>query len=134
MYESGNYHPGAEHDPRAPWNETQPEPVLQDIEYSCTMRRATSVETTDSIPGHVHKEWDGEGFIAARDGDDFSCTDWLEEFKAQNRTPPQLIDLLKETARQLATGTMPKKPVNFWRFVVEECEGWEIDDQFVDTV
>ncbi len=47
MYESGYYPAGAEHDPNAPWNQSNPEPVSQDIEYSCTMRRTATVETTN---------------------------------------------------------------------------------------
>lgn len=132
MYESGYYPPGAENDPRAPWNQSDPEPVSQDIEYSCTMRRTANVETTDYTPGSVEKEWDGDGYIAVRDGDDFSDTDWLGEYKQQYRTPLQLIELLRDTAKELAEGNMPEKRASFWSDVIEECNGWELEDEETD--
>ena len=55
MYESGYYPAGAEHDPNAPWNQSDPEPVSQDIEYSCTMRRTATVETTNYCLVHGKK-------------------------------------------------------------------------------
>lgn len=61
MYESGYYPAGAEHDPNAPWNQSDPEPVSQDIEYSCTMRRTATVETTNYVPGTWEKDEDGVG-------------------------------------------------------------------------
>ena len=112
MYESGYYPAGAEHDPNAPWNQSDPEPVSQDIEYSCTMRRTATVETTNYVPGTWEKDEDGFGY---RDGDDFSDTDWLSDFKDTYRTPKELIDLLKETAKELADGKMPNKPKSFWK-------------------
>ena len=126
MYESGYYPPGAEHDPNAPWNQSEPEHVSQDIEYSCTMRRTATVETTNYVPGTWEKDEDGFGF---RDGDDFSDTDWLSDFKDTYRTPKQLIDLLKETAKELADGKMPNKSKSFWKDVMADCDDWSIDDE-----
>jgi len=126
MYESGYYPPGAEHDPNAPWNQSDPEPVSQDIEYSCIMRCTASVETTNYVPGAWEKDEDGFGF---RDGDDFSDTDWLSDFKDTYRTPLELIDLLKETAKELADGKMPNKSKHFWKDVMTDCEGWQIEDE-----
>lgn len=129
MYESGYYPTGAEYDPRDPWNQSDPEPVSQDIEYSCVMRRTANVETTDYRPGTIVKEWDGDGYVAVRDEDDFSDTDWLSDFKDTYRTPKELIDLLKETAKELADGKMPQKSKSFWKDVMADCEDWSIDDE-----
>lgn len=126
MYESGYYPAGAEHDPNAQWNQSEPEPVAQDIEYSCTMRRTATVETTNYVPGTWEKDEDGFG---CRDGDDFSDTDWLSDFKDTYRTPKELIELLKETAKELADGKMPNKPKSFWKDVMVDCENWSIDDE-----
>lgn len=126
MYESGYYPAGAEHDPNAPWNQSDPEPVSQYIEYSCTMRRTATVETTNYVPGTWEKDEDSFGY---RDGDDFSDTDWLSDFKDTYRTPKELIDLLKETAKELADGKMPNMPKSFWRDVMADCENWSIDDE-----
>lgn len=129
MYESGYYPVGAEFAPHAPWNEQPIEPVSQDIEYSCMMMRTANVETTDYVPGNVEKEWDGESYVAVRNDDDFSDTDWLAEFKETYRTPKELIELLKETAKELADGKMPNRPKSFWKDVMVDCENWSIDDE-----
>lgn len=126
MYESGYYPAGVEHDPNAPWNQSDPEPVSHDIEYSCIMRRTATVETTNYVPGTWEKDEDGFGY---RDGDDFSDTDWLSDFKDTYRTPKELIDLLKETAKELADGKMPNKPKSFWKDEMADCENWSIDDE-----
>lgn len=134
MYESGYYPPGAENDPHAPWNQSDPTPVSHDIEYSCTMRRTANVETTDYVPGTIEQEWDGEGYVAVREDDDFSETDWLNEYKEQYRTPLQLIELLREISKELAEGKTPEKHSSFWRSIIEECEGWELEDEDTETI
>lgn len=131
MYESGYYPAGAEHDPNAPWNRSDPEPVSRDIEYSCTMRRTADVETANYVPGTWEKDEDGNGY---RDGDDCSDTDWLGEFKQQYRTPSGLIGLLKATAVELAQGVMPAKTMKFWQDVVADCEKWSIEDEYAEEV
>lgn len=132
MYESGYYPAGAEHDPNAPWNQSEPDAVAKDIEYSCTIKRTASVETTDYVPGTWEKDEDGVGY---RDGDDFSDTDWLSDFKQQYRTPSELIDLLKDTAERLANGERPVTPdVKFWKDVVADCEKWTIEDEYAEEV
>lgn len=90
------------------------------------MRRTATVETTNYVPGTWEKDEDGVGY---RDGDDFSDTDWLSDFKDTYRTPKELIDLLKETAKELADGKMPNKPKSFWKYVMADCENWSIDDE-----
>ena len=134
MYVSGYYPMGAENDPRAPWNQSDQDPVSMDVEFSCSMRRTANVDITDYVPGNIEKEWDGDGYISVRDDDDFSDTDWLGEYKGQHSTPHQLIKLLRETAKELAEGNIPKKRASFWCSVVKECEGWEIDDEFADRI
>lgn len=129
MFESGYYHPGTEHDPRAPWNQSDPDAVTKEVEYSCTMRRTADVETTDYVPGTWDKDEDGYGY---RDGDDFSDTDWLSDFKQKYRTPSELIDLLKDMASQLANGVMPTEKAKFWNDVVADCDKWTIEDEYAE--
>lgn len=131
MYESGYYPPGAEHDPNAPWNQSEPDAVTKEVEYSCTMRRTADVETTDYVPGTWEKDEDGFGY---RDGDDFSDTDWLGDYKEQYRTPAELIDLLKATAVELSQGMIPAKTMKFWKDVVADCEKWTIEDEYAEEV
>jgi len=134
MMESGYYPPGAENDPRAPWNQSDPEPVTAAVEYSCTMCRTVNVETTDYVPGTTEKEWDGDGYVAVHYDDDFSDTDWMSEFKNQNRTPMQLIKMLADIATSFANGHIPEMRVSEWKDIAADCAGWELNDEDITTV
>ena len=134
MYESGYYPPGAENDPRAPWNETENDPVERNIEFVCTLRCEGPVTTTNYVPGYIGREWDGEGYITVREDDDFSNTDWIEEWKGSRRTPLELINLLSDVAKSLAEGVVPEKRKTFWQNVVGECSGWTQEDEEADEV
>ncbi len=128
---SGYYPAGADYDPRAPWNQSDPDEAVRDICYSCNMTRTTAVSATDYVPGQVEKDEEGYTF---RGDDDFSDTDWLSDFTDQNRTPAQLIAILKEIATEFAAGrTVKKRPVT-WQHIAEDCEGWEIDDEYAEEV
>lgn len=126
---SGYYPAGAENDPRAPWNEQEPEPVTKAIEYSCTIHRPAMVKTTNYEPDIPQREWDGDGYVTVRDDDDFSDTDWLTEYKSQYRTPLQLIEVLQSTAEKLAQGVMPDLPASYWKDLLDDCKNWKIEDE-----
>lgn len=123
-----NYPAGAEYDSRAPWNQSDPEEAVRDINYSCTLMRTAPVSTTDYTPGHI--EWDEDGCF--REDDDFSDTDWMSDFTDQYRTPAQLISLLKDIARDFAEGRTPQKRKSTWEHIADDCEGWEIDDEYAE--
>lgn len=135
MIESGYYPAGAEFDPRAPWNQSEPDPVSRDIDYSCTLHRTATVETTNYVPGTWEKDEDGFGY---REGDDFSDTDWLEEYKESHYTPAELIAMLKDVAAQLARGEMPackkalRNPAKYWQDIADECEGWTVEEEYTE--
>lgn len=124
MRESGYYAPGTEFDPHAPWNEKEIEPVTERIEYSIALRKAADVETTNYEPGIMEQDEDG---YMVRDDDDFSATDWAEEFRGQYKTPMQLIEILQDTAKLLKEGIVPNKSKSYWQDVLEQCKGWEAD-------
>ena len=130
MVESGYYPLGAD-TPNAPWNETELDPVEKEVEFSCTMMRTATVETNNYIPGTWEKDEDGNGY---RDDDDFSDTDWLAEFKDTYRTPHQLIEILRDTAKTLAEGKIPTKSAAYWKDVIADCETWKIDDEYSEEI
>lgn len=131
---NNSYYPaGTENDPRAPWNETEQSPISVEVDYSCTIRRTATVETTDYISGEVDKEWDGEGYVVVRNDDDFSEVNWLEEFRDTYRTPLQLIDVLRTTAEELQQGKIPNKSQSFWRDIIADCKDWTLDDEEAET-
>lgn len=100
-----------------------------EVDYSCTLRRTATVDVTDYIPGTIEKEWDGEGYVAVRVDDDFSDTNWLENFDDTYHTPLELIDVLRRTAEELLKGNMPDKDPSYWVNIINECKGWTIDDE-----
>ena len=134
MFESANYPCGAGNDPRAPWNCPEPEPVKIGVEYSCVMRRTADVEIYDYIPGSVEKEWDGECYVSVRRDNDFSNTDFLGEWKNQNRTPKQLIAMLHDIATAFAGGRVPEMRLSEWKDIAADCENWDIEGEETETV
>lgn len=131
MYESGYYPAGAEYDPSAPWNQSTPDERTRDIDYSCTLHLLAPVSTTEYTPGEV--ETDDEGYTF-RGEDDFADTDWLNEFLDQYRTPAQLIALLRDIASEFAAGRVPQKRISQWQHIADDCEGWEVDDEYAEEV
>ena len=49
MIESGYYPAGAEYDPKAPWNQLEPEPWKIEVTVSITLSKTVEVEVTDYI-------------------------------------------------------------------------------------
>ena len=47
MIESGYYPAGAEYDPKAPWNQVDPEPRKIEVTVSITLSKTVEVEVTD---------------------------------------------------------------------------------------
>lgn len=123
---NGYYPLGADYDTRAPWNQKDNDAVTKDVNYTCTLSRTAPVSTTDYMPG---TEWiDEEGYYY-REGDDFSRTDWVDEFTDTYRTPRQLISLLADIAESFIAGVKPQKSINAWQSIAADCRGWEVDDE-----
>ena len=59
MSESGYYPAGAEYDPRAPWNQVDPEPRKIEVTVSITLSKTVEVEVTDYT---AEEDYDGEGY------------------------------------------------------------------------
>lgn len=129
MRESGNYPAGAEFDPRAPWNQSDTDEAVRDITYTCHMQRTAPVSTVNYTPGEWERDEDG---YAIKNDDDFSDTDWLEDFTDQYRTPAKLIALLKEIATEFAAGRTVQKRPSTWKHIADDCEGWALEDEYAE--
>lgn len=120
----------------APWNQSEPEEIEREVEYSCVLRRTAEVGTTNYVGGGTYAEWDGEGYITAVEEPDFDNTDWLEEYKNREYTPIDLIEKLKEIALTLAKDEMPQRPKesrkNYWKVLAQACEGWTQEDEYCE--
>ena len=59
MIESGYYPAGAEYDPKAPWNQVEPEPRKIEVTVSITLSKTVEVEVTDYI---AEEDYDEDGY------------------------------------------------------------------------
>ena len=141
MRESGYYPPGAEFDPSAPYNQSDPDDMDFDVTCSQTLSKTVTVTTNNYIPGAegVDYESDDEGGCYAvpyHDDPDTSDTNWAEEYHDNDHyTPIQLIGLYKETLKEQLKSwegmdEIPSAKAQIRRIehLIEECEGWTEDE------
>lgn len=134
MIESGYYPPGAEFDPNAPYNQSDPEPVKVDVCISQTLHKSTTISTTD----YVAEEWedyerddDGE-FITTREVSyNFSDSDLLSAYKNDNWTIPELLDELKDYIKRDLENDCSKSKKAWLERMMKACEDWELDEEEV---
>ena len=125
MRESGYYPPGAEFDPRAPWNEQEVPERQFDVCISQTLSKSTRVTTDDYVPG-VDPDEDGYGY---HDYSDTSDTDWWEAYKNEHLTPLQLIEEFKDfLTKHLPDPIIDVKGFRRFKHLIDECEGWTEDE------
>lgn len=62
MPESGYYPPGAEHDPRAPWNQVDPPEREVEVTVSVTLSKTVRVKVNDYIITDSGRDEDGDYF------------------------------------------------------------------------
>ena len=96
--------------------------------YLCADRHLKSRKDKDPALFVSPFRWvqDKDGKMV-RDDDNFSATDWAEEFRGQYKTPMQLIEILQDTAKLLKEGIAPNRSKSYWQDVLEQCKGWEVD-------
>ena len=134
MIESGYYPPGAEFDPNAPYNQSDPEPVKVDVCISQTLHKSTTISTTD----YVAEEWedyerdDDGGFVTTREVSyNFSDSDLLSAYKNDNWTIPELLDELKDYIKRDLENDCSKSKKAWLERMMKACEGWELDEEEV---
>lgn len=134
MRESGYFPAGAEFDPSAPYNQSDPEDMDFEVTCSQSLSKTVTVVTNNYIPGAegVDYESDDEGGYCAvpwHDDPDTSDTNWADEYHSNDyHTPFQLIQLLGEVLRKdLEQGIVFKNP-RFTQNLINECKGWTEDE------
>ena len=123
MRESGYYPPGAEFDPRAPWNEQEVPERQFDVCISQTLSKSTRVTTNDYV---YEVDQDEDGVYETADTSD---TNWEKAYKGEHLTPLQLIGEFKD----FLTKHLPDPIVDLaehkkWKNLISECEGWVEDE------
>lgn len=107
MIESGYYPPGAEHDPRAPYNEGETPEKEIEVTVSVTLSKTVKIKVSDYEIIDSGKDEDGEYF---RDIDYSNCD-------LQNAVKEQI------TLPQNAYKRIVKKGKLY-----EDLKGWNVDD------
>ena len=116
----GDYPPGAEHDPNAPYNQKEQEPVDIDVCVSCTLSKSTTIEGNPEVD------------------------DLKDIYEQQEYTIPELLDefikiLKKEIAEINATIKLlddnmsnAKKAlesnISHYNNLLDSLKGWTVDE------
>lgn len=132
MIESGYYPPGAQFDPNAPYNQSDPKPVEVEVCISQTLSRSTKIKVTDYIANKWEDvEHDGEiGFYRTRGVEyDFSNSDLKEAYEVQDYTIPELLDYLKSyLIADIAECSAKSNKKKLLQHILACCEGWKVDE------
>lgn len=112
MIESGYYPPGAEHDPRAPWNQCDPEEEEVEVLVSITLSKSVKIKVKDYIVVDEGKDEDGDYFKSL----DFSDCDLKGAVEEQLYLPHQL-----NVACSLPNVHIPPA-------IKEDFDGWNVDE------
>lgn len=120
MIESGYYPPGAEFDPRAPWNEQEVPKRQFDVCVSQTLSKNTKVLTDD---------YDLEPTEEGCTDITTSNTNWERVYEGEHLTPLQLIGEFKDfLTKHLPDPIIDVKGFRRFKHLIDECEGWTEDE------
>lgn len=124
MIESGYYPPGAEFDPRAPWNEVEyPEKEIE-VTVSVTLSKTVKVLVNDY---NVEEDADEDGRYLSYD---FSECDLNKAVEEQVILPQNLAEFTERIFNKdlnLKAAGMPK----YLKDAVEDCKDWCVDEMEV---
>lgn len=147
MFESGYYPPGAEHDPNAPYNQSDPDPVDVDCYISCSISKDVTVSTTDYI-AEEWEDWDRDdegGYIHSGGVDyDFSDCNFSEAYHQDHYGILELLEQLKvflegaiEDLEMLSPEASKEEKaakranLRIYKQMLEDCQGWTLDEEEV---
>ena len=121
MTESGYYPPGAEFDPNAPYNQSEPEPIKLDVYITQVFSKPANIEVTDY-------EYEVDEF------DEYYYTsncDLKEATRNQITTIEDILTELPNIYKELTTndsGTITKYQLDRLKVLAKACEGWDLDE------
>ena len=121
MIESGYYPPGAEFDPNAPYNQSEPEPIKLDVYITQVFSKPANIEVTDY-------EYEVDEYEKCY------YTSNCDLKGATNNQVTTIEDILTELPniyKELTTndsGTITKYQLNRLKVLAKACEGWNLDE------
>lgn len=121
MIESGYYPPGAEFDPRAPWNQVDlPEKEIE-VTISVTLSKTVKVSVNDYT---VEEDTDEDGRCLSYD---YSDCDLHKAVEDQIYLPQNLAIVTERLFDQdldLKAAGMPR----YLKDAIKDCKDWNLDD------
>ena len=147
MFESGYYPPGAEHDPNAPYNQSDLDPIDVDCYISYSISKDITVSTTDYI-AEEWEDWDSDdegGYVHSGGVDyDFSNCNFSEAYHQDHYDILELLEQLKvflegaiEDLEQLSPEVSKEEKaakranLRIYKQMLEDCQGWTLDEEEV---
>ena len=121
MTESGYYPPGAEFDPNAPYNQSEPEPIKLDVYITQVFSKPATIEVTDYE--YEVDEFEKCYYTSNCDLKGATCN--------QVTTIEDILTELPNIYKELTTndsGTITKYQLNRLKVLAKACEGWNLDE------
>lgn len=107
-----NYPPGVENDPRAPWNQVDPEPRTIEVTVSITLSKTMKIEVDDYSTEYC--EEDGNTYY------DYSECNLIDAVKEQVTLPDEAYDELHWAVYSCEDSNA--------RNALEDLKDWTVDD------
>lgn len=112
----GGYPPGAEHDPRAPYNQEEP----PERDFDVTVCQSLSKQTTvTSQSYYIERDEECPDVIKTID------VNWEKEYSNQHFTP---LELIEEFKKCLENETIIGMNHRYKQRLIEECSNWVEDE------
>ena len=116
----GDYPPGAEHDPNAPYNQKEQEPIDIDVCVSCTLSKSTTIEGNPEV----------DDLKDIYEQQDYTIPELLDEFikilKKEiaeiNATIKLLDDNMSNAKKALESS------VSHYNNMLKSIKGWTVDE------
>ena len=133
MIESGYYPMGAEHDPRAPWNQNDGNEIIDvDVCISTTISKNSKIASSDVIVTKEKcSEVNDEGGIDYFDDIEYEYSECnlVEDYKSSEYTVLELLNILKEYVHQDLKNNKSSLPKEYnLNKILQSLEGWSVDE------
>lgn len=135
MFENGYYPPGAEHDPNAPYNQSDPNPVDVDCYVSCSLSKNVTLYTSDYLI--VEDSEDKRNFQY-----DYSNCNFNYEYHRRHYDIIELLEQLEvflkgaiedlEIPCELDSKeekAVIKATLHTYKQMLRDCQGWTLDEE-----
>lgn len=118
-YESGYYPPGAEHDPKAPYNQKDPEPIEYNACVSICLSKSMQLITQDyEVDGYPEECCAIKTPLDPKDDYERDCYSILDMFT-------EFQNLLKEKLQDPNLDRIKRRK---YQTMLEDASGWVVDD------